>query len=56
MTTMVRAMPGLNFLPGDTSIDCSDTVVILDGEFSTGQAYTGIDDGFRSGCNAGCHP
>ena len=44
------------FITGDSSIDCSDTVLILHGEFSMGQAYTGIDYGFRSGFNAGCHP
>jgi hypothetical protein len=44
------------FLTGDTSIQCSDTEVILEGELITGETFTGIDEDFESSCNAGCHP
>jgi hypothetical protein len=43
------------FLTGDTSIGCTDSEVILEGELSTGQAFSGIDADFDSDCNAVCH-
>jgi hypothetical protein len=43
------------FLTGDTSLGCTDTEVILEGELSTGQAFTGIDADFDSDCEAECH-
>jgi hypothetical protein len=44
------------FLTGDTAIGCADTEVILEGELSTGQAFSAVDTDFNSDCNAGCHP
>jgi hypothetical protein len=44
------------FLTGDISIGCTDTEVLLEGELSTGQAFTATDSDFYSDCNAGCYP
>jgi hypothetical protein len=44
------------FLTGDTSLGCTDTEVLIEGELSNGQAFTATDTDFDSDCNAGCHP
>jgi hypothetical protein len=43
------------FLTGDTSLGCADTEVLIEGELTTGQAFTATDTDFDSDCDAGCH-
>jgi hypothetical protein len=43
------------FLTGDTSLGCLDTEVLIEGELTTGQAFTATDTDFDSDCEAVCH-
>ena len=43
------------FLTGDSSLGCADTEVLIEGELTTGQAFTATDADFASDCDAGCH-